>query len=84
MGVVGAENGLLHGDRRHRERGSAPESRAPTGGVVIGGATLRAVPGVRATSLGEIEVKASASAWTPTCWTPGGLTLLAERRSSRA
>src|SRR5918996_1188762 len=33
------------------------ESRAPTGGVVVGGATLKAVPGLRATSLGEIEVK---------------------------
>jgi class 3 adenylate cyclase len=33
------------------------ESRAPTGGVVVGGATLRAVPGLRATSLGEVEMK---------------------------
>jgi adenylate cyclase len=33
------------------------EGRAPTGGVVVGGGTLRAVPGLRATSLGDIEVK---------------------------
>ena len=58
VGVVGAgERAKLHGDRRHGERGGTARGRAPAGGVVVGGATLRAVPGLRATSLGEIEVK---------------------------
>jgi hypothetical protein len=33
------------------------ESRAPAGGVVIGGSTLRAVPGLRVTALGPVAVK---------------------------
>jgi adenylate cyclase len=33
------------------------QARAPAGGIVVGGATLRGVPGLGATSLGDVEVR---------------------------
>ena len=58
VGVVGAESGKSYtvvGDTVNVA--ARLEGRAPPGGVVVGGETLRAVPGLRATSLGRVEVR---------------------------
>jgi adenylate cyclase len=58
VGVVGAESGRSYtviGDTVNVA--ARLQTRAPTGGVVLSGATLRGVPGLHATSLGEIEVR---------------------------
>ncbi len=58
MGVLGVESGRSYtvvGDTVNVA--ARLEGRAPAGGVVIGGATLRAVEGLRVTGLGQLEVK---------------------------
>jgi class 3 adenylate cyclase len=58
VGVLGVESGRSYtvvGDTVNVA--ARLESRAPAGGVVIGGATLRAVPGLRVTALGPQAVK---------------------------
>jgi adenylate cyclase len=61
VGVLGVESGRSYtvvGDTVNVA--ARLESRAPAGGVVIGGATLRAVPGLRVTALGAQPVKGKA------------------------
>jgi class 3 adenylate cyclase len=58
VGVLGVESGRSYtvvGDTVNVA--ARLESRAPAGGVVIGGSTLRAVPGLRVTALGALDVK---------------------------
>ena len=58
VGVLGVESGRSYtvvGDTVNVA--ARLESTAPPGGVVIGGATLRAVPGLRVTALGLLDVK---------------------------
>jgi adenylate cyclase len=58
VGVLGVESGRSYtvvGDTVNVA--ARLESSAPAGGVVIGGATLRAVPGLRVTALGGLGVK---------------------------
>jgi class 3 adenylate cyclase len=58
VGVLGVESGRSYtvvGDTVNVA--ARLESSAPAGGVLIGGATLRSVPGLRATALGPLAVK---------------------------
>jgi adenylate cyclase len=58
VGVLGVESGRSYtvvGDTVNVA--ARLESTAPAGGVVIGAATLRAVPGLRVTALGALDVK---------------------------
>jgi class 3 adenylate cyclase len=63
VGVLGVESGRSYtvvGDTVNVA--ARLESSAPAGGVVIGGATLRAVPGLRVTALGALDVKGKSEA----------------------
>jgi len=61
VGVLGVESGRSYtvvGDTVNVA--ARLEAQAPAGGVVIGGGTLRAVPGLRVTALGPLTIKGKA------------------------